>query len=116
MEPHSMPCSIASGSSWYWQLSICYVIVALVFLLLNFAFPATRKTQFLLLALLLIGPPGWFFFQFNHLYLPAVPSVSRELPICETFKYNQDLAAKFWAGVSALVLAASIKKTGNDAA
>src|ERR1700743_613781 len=110
MEFQSMPCPRQSSDALYGGLSLLYILIAVVLLILRYKYPNTKKTQFVLLTLVLIGPPLWFLFQFNHIYLPIVPKELLDKPICETFKYNQDLAAKMWAGVSALVLAVAYKK------
>jgi hypothetical protein len=118
----SMPCPNQNTDLLYGILSVVYALFALAFLvakLRKFPVRGNKWCQFFFLLVIIVGPPLWFLFQFNHMYLSHIdllicehklPSDALERPICESFKYNQELAAKVWEGVSAFVLAVALKK------
>jgi hypothetical protein len=120
MDSQSMPCPTVPSNLFYAWLSSAYIACAIAFLVMKFMKSPShynKAAQFILLAIILIGPPLWFLFQFNQMYIPwvrinAPGSLGR--PICESFKYNQDLASKVWAGVSALVLLAAFNKKDSS--
>ena len=85
----------------YLGLAIAYVVVTFLFIVATVSSSWPSWVKWFLLALVLIGPPGWFFYQFQGL-----PDSSFD----DRFKYNQDLASKIWAAVSAFALAIAFKK------
>jgi RsiW-degrading membrane proteinase PrsW (M82 family) len=109
-EPNSMPCPGTEYDHIYLWLSLAYILVVVLFLWVRLIHRNETKPQFLLLFAILVGPPLWFMFQFNHMYLVGVPEGKRGGAVCESFKYNQDLAAKLWAGVTAFVFAVAYDK------
>ena len=100
-------------SGTYIVLAVGYIAVAAIFLYvgLNRDHPGKlcclsyEQITFVLLAVLLLGPPLWFLTEYNHVFEEGDRSVT-----FEQFKYNQELASRVWASVSALALAIVFKK------
>ncbi len=84
----------------YWLLAILYLILTGLFIWNAVKHPRSYAKPFFL-GLVLIGPPVWFFIQFHLL-----PGENFN----DQFKYNQDLASKIWAAVSAFALAIAFRK------
>lgn len=100
-------------SGTYMVLAVGYIAVAAIFLYVGLnqnhagklCHLSYEQLTFVLLAVLLLGPPLWFLTEYNHVFDEGDQSVT-----FEQFKYNQDLASRVWAAVSALALAIVFKK------
>lgn len=101
-------------SSTYFLLAFGYLVLAIIFLIVGLHDRHACKTccyvkfnqmKFILLAVLLLGPPLWFLIEYNYMYEEGASGE----PGFEKFKYNQELASRVWAAVSAIALAIALK-------
>lgn len=65
----------------------------------------TQRTRLALLAAWTLLPPLWFWFEYFYLYKPFAPAGT-----FEAFKYGQDISAKIWAAIVAVITAVMLAK------
>ncbi len=93
--------------SIYTFLAAAYVGVAIAFLRIGTK-ANTSNWAFILSGVILLGPPIWSMVEYHFIY--KVSEAAMQEVSFERFKYNQELAARVWAAVSAVALAIVYKK------
>ena len=82
-----------------WMIAVigAFIALAITTIVVLFRSP-TRKTKLILLAFWTLVPPVWFSYEYFGLFRPLGPAGT-----FDQFKYGQDVTAKFWAGIVALL-------------
>jgi len=102
---------------YHWVLLPVFVIAVLALLLTivvlfdrpPFAWMASKEFKRAIGVFWAIAPPVWFFVEYYCLFRNFGPTGSVDF---EHFKYTQDVAAKAWAGLVAVLGVYFIKESG----
>ena len=96
-------------ADWFFPVLIITAIVVLGVTLHDLVFSAKEPSntkKFGWLAFWTLAPALWFAIEYHWVY----PTFRDPTVNFEVFKYGQEVAGKFWAGVVALVGAIALKK------
>jgi hypothetical protein len=106
--------SVYQAYSLHWWLTNVIPWAALIFFLfcIRYAWKADpenglKRQMAFYFAFWVIAPPAWFMIEYFLLAPTANP-----MPCPETFKYAQDVTAKAWVALVALLIGAYTKKPG----
>lgn len=76
------------------------LVLAISCVLLAWYCGDSKATKLVLAVVWGVGPPAWFLYEYHVLFR----SEKGNPAAFEEFKYGQDLAAKTWAAVSAIIV------------